>query len=359
MRTDTTAPDFVRMPLSSLVEKPLISVIMASYNHAAFVGDAIESVLAQTYQHFELIVCDDGSPDNSREVIERYAQRDSRIRPLYKRNGGQASAWNLAYEHARGEIICLLDSDDVFVQNKLEKVVKTLRQHPAAGLCLHQLAPVTESAAPLGPPFPEFLASGWVAAEAAQQGGWRSSPPTSGICIRREVADRIFPVPFHYRGGGDTYITGAGRFLTELAALPEVLTKYRIHGANVDASRYPTTQSISRMLDSYALHVTSLQRFLTDTFGSTSADQLQIDDLRSYWEYLLALFILEGKPRSGVRGYTVDVILSHIPDTPRKRLWRTLLLLPPGAGRRAFQLWWGIAPWKRFTRPLARRLGVK
>ncbi len=102
----------------------LVSVILNNYNYAHFLDSAIESVLKQTYGNFELIVVDDGSSDNSREIINYYVSKDSRIIPILKKNEGQASALNIGFKKSKGEIISFLDSDDIYAPNKLEEIVK-------------------------------------------------------------------------------------------------------------------------------------------------------------------------------------------------------------------------------------------
>jgi glycosyltransferase involved in cell wall biosynthesis len=91
---------------------PLVSVIVGNYNYAAYVGEAIESVLAQTHPRVEVIVVDDGSTDGSRAVIERYGDR---VRALFKPNAGQGSVYNAGFRMAQGELVLFLDSDDVLL----------------------------------------------------------------------------------------------------------------------------------------------------------------------------------------------------------------------------------------------------
>ncbi len=109
-----SAPDIVPLRLPALPAQPLVSELVATYNYGHFIGRALDSLLVQSYPHFEGMVCDDGSTDDSREVVARYAQRDARIRLLEKENGGVASALNMAYRACRGDIVCLLDADDFF-----------------------------------------------------------------------------------------------------------------------------------------------------------------------------------------------------------------------------------------------------
>jgi len=110
---------------------PKISVIIATYNRAHFVCDAIESVLNQILRDYEIIVVDDGSNDNTREALEKYG---SRISYIYQENKGRAEARNTGIKIARGEYIAFLDDDDIWLPNKLEKQVDYLGSHTQIGL---------------------------------------------------------------------------------------------------------------------------------------------------------------------------------------------------------------------------------
>ncbi|MBO4602727.1 MAG: glycosyltransferase [Salinivirgaceae bacterium] len=102
----------------------IISVIIPTYNRAAFLPKAIESVLAQTYTDWELIVVDDGSTDNTREVVSKYS--DKRITYIYQENSERSAARNNGIAHAKGNYICFLDSDNYMLPNRLEKIVECI-----------------------------------------------------------------------------------------------------------------------------------------------------------------------------------------------------------------------------------------
>lgn len=103
-------------------EQPLISVIMPAYNAEKFIGQAIESVITQTYQNWELLIIDDDSSDATTQIAWSYAQRNERIRVYQKqKNTGVAQSRNWGFALARGEWIALLDSDDIWYADKLEK----------------------------------------------------------------------------------------------------------------------------------------------------------------------------------------------------------------------------------------------
>lgn len=112
----------------------LISIITPTYNREAFLPAAIESVLAQSYKEFELIIVDDGSTDNSRELINIYAEKDSRIKYLYQENQRQSVARNYALSVAKGDFICFLDSDNYWPSDKLEKSIKAFEVYPDADI---------------------------------------------------------------------------------------------------------------------------------------------------------------------------------------------------------------------------------
>jgi glycosyltransferase involved in cell wall biosynthesis len=106
-----------------------VSFVIPNYNHARYLGQAIESALAQTYPHVEVIVVDDGSIDDSRAVAAAYGDR---IRYIYQRNAGLSAARNTGVQAAQGEFIALLDADDLVEPAYAERLLSVLAQAPAA-----------------------------------------------------------------------------------------------------------------------------------------------------------------------------------------------------------------------------------
>jgi len=113
----------------NLSKEPLVSIITPTYNRADFIEQAVNSVLAQTYTCFELLIVDDGSTDNSRDLIEP-ALADARVRYFHQENQGQSVARKLALSEAKGSFICFLDSDNYWPADKLEQQIELFRQHP-------------------------------------------------------------------------------------------------------------------------------------------------------------------------------------------------------------------------------------
>ena len=111
--------------------QPLVSIILPVYNGAQMVCAALESAFAQTFQDFEIIAIDDGSTDDSAQILGSF---EPRIRVLNQKNGGASKARNLGIESARGEWVAFLDADDIWEPQKLEKQVELMRQNPKTGV---------------------------------------------------------------------------------------------------------------------------------------------------------------------------------------------------------------------------------
>ncbi len=110
----------------------LVSIITPMYNGAKYVSQTIDSVLAQTYECWEMVIVDDGSKDNSAEIVEHYSRKDKRIRLIRQSNAGSASARNNALRNAKGKYICFLDADDLLDCRFLEKQLNYLKKNDAA-----------------------------------------------------------------------------------------------------------------------------------------------------------------------------------------------------------------------------------
>lgn len=108
--------------------EPLISIIVPIYNVEAYLRECIDSVLAQTFSDFELILVDDGSPDNCGAICDQYAERDSRIRVIHKANGGLSDARNAGLDIAVGKYVYFLDSDDSVVPELLQTVIPRMEE---------------------------------------------------------------------------------------------------------------------------------------------------------------------------------------------------------------------------------------
>lgn len=114
-----------------MTQQGFVSVITPCYNGAKYLSETIESVIAQTYTRWEMLIVDDGSEDNSAEIIRSYEKRDSRIHFLEQKNAGSAAARNNGIRHARGQYIALLDADDIWLPAFLERQIEFIQEKKA------------------------------------------------------------------------------------------------------------------------------------------------------------------------------------------------------------------------------------
>lgn len=236
--------------LKALGTRPKVSVLITCFNYGAFVGQAIESVSGQTHAVNEIIVSDDASQDNSCEVVESYIRKGLPVTLLRNPHGGMAANLNSAFREASGDIVCLLDADDTFLPRKVEAVVEAFRLRPEAGLAIHRASLVDNANRAHGVyPLLSALPSGDCAQLAYDNSGiLMGLPPTTNLSLRREIAERIFPIPEEYTGYAEQMIHRMAPFMTELCAIDEPLARWRMHGANDQNSSRVTPQRLQREL---------------------------------------------------------------------------------------------------------------
>ena len=209
---------------------PLVSVIINNYNYARYLRAAIDSALAQTYGCVEVIVVDDGSTDESREIIAGYG---GRVVPVFKENGGQASAYNAGFAVSRGDVVCFLDSDDTLFPEAVATMV-TLFNEGGAVKVQWPMRIVDKHGRPTGaisttqpPPTGDL-----------REMVWRGGPVYDfnfhhGSAYARPFVAKIFPMPEPpYRNGADVYLITLAPVFGLLRTAAGPLGDYRVHGAN-------------------------------------------------------------------------------------------------------------------------------
>ncbi len=241
--------NFRPVSLSVLNEHPFVSVLITCFNYGPYVGQAIESALNQTLPPDEIIVSDDGSTDHSCEVVEQYAKQYPSVKLVRGVHGGMARCLNNAWQASSGDVICLLDADDVFLPGKIQAVVSAFRSNPDAGFCAHRALLVDHKQKrrgifPLG-----NMPSGDCAAETFQNAGILIGlPPTTNLSLRREVASRIFPVPEEFTGYAEQVIHRLAPFLTELCPVDQPLAEWRQHDKNDQKATHISVKRLDREL---------------------------------------------------------------------------------------------------------------
>ncbi len=209
---------------------PKVSVIMAAYNHAGYIGEAISSVLAQSWQDLELIVVDDGSKDRTKEVVTSF--EDCRIRYIHQENQGQSGARNTGIAYASGEYICFLDDDDLWLPNYLETVMAVLQSRPDVD-ALYAAYQIIDSE---GNPLPQVMSRIVEPAEMYStlvEGGW--FPPLV-VTVRKAVLDDVGPLDPSLQGNDDweLWLRIARKYV--FVGIPDVVALYRVHSGGLSAN---------------------------------------------------------------------------------------------------------------------------
>ena len=213
---------------------PSVDIVVTNHNYGRFLPEAIESACGQTHPEVSVVVVDDGSSDDSREVLRRY---EDRVEVVLKEQGGQASALNAGIERCRGEVLLVLDADDVLLPHAAERVAAAFAADPRLAKVQFPMAIVDAEGNPTG---------------AVKPGGHLRAPvgdqrraelafpfdlpwlPGGGTGFRTEAVRRILPIPAadYPRSGADWYLVHLAALLGEAALLEEVCASYRVHGGN-------------------------------------------------------------------------------------------------------------------------------
>jgi glycosyltransferase involved in cell wall biosynthesis len=207
----------------------LVSIIIDNYNYQDYVSAAIESALTQTYRACEVIVVDDGSTDLSRKAIESFGDK---IQPVFKPNGGQASAFNAGYSAAKGDILCFLDSDDIFLPSKVSRVVEAL-DNSDREWCFHHQKWVDQALEPVEMPADPSPTGEYDLRDEVSHGEGSFIPPaTSGLSFTRALLKKIMPIPETIRITADNYLKLPALLLARGFYISDGLTLQRLHRNN-------------------------------------------------------------------------------------------------------------------------------
>ena len=221
-----------------------MSVIIPTYNAPRFVVETVDSVLAQTYGDFELLVVDDGSGPETREALDPYMNR---IRYIHQANGGPSTARNTGIKEAAGELIAFCDHDDLWLPNKLEVQMDFIDSHPDAGLYYCDYEHFGDRIHKR----PRKQRSGWVFPQLLQK---RFLQTLTVVC-RKEVFERagLFDKSLRYCQDYDMWLRIALHY--RFAFTGGVLARYRIHAENLarEGAIINTLEKLSVILNAYKL----------------------------------------------------------------------------------------------------------
>lgn len=242
--------DLRPVALSALPANPAVSVLITCFNYGPYVGEAIESAFRQTYTVSEIVVSDDGSSDNSCDVVESYASRDARVKLVRGAHGGMAACLNGAYAASSGDVLCLLDADDVFLPGKVEAVVNAFRDNKDAGFCTHRALLMDHKGRRRGVyPLGSLPAGDCAFSTFSNAGILMGLPPTTNLSLRREVAERLFPLSVELTGYAEQMIHRLAPFVTKLCSAGAALAEWRQHGKNDQKATRVTLKRLDRELE--------------------------------------------------------------------------------------------------------------
>jgi glycosyltransferase involved in cell wall biosynthesis len=212
-----------------------ISVLLDNYNYAHFLNRAVSSVLGQLAAADEFILVDDGSTDDSGEIMRQWAARDQRIQVVVKKNGGQLSAFNTGFAHCTGDLVCFLDGDDEYGPGYLERLRQVYREQPQVDQVFCRCEVVGDDHADLGE---LLLSQDWdfgltycqVCLLRRYIGG-----PTSSLSFRRGFLAKILPYPAEddwKTRADDVLVYGSSVLLGRKYYIADRLVRYHVHGNN-------------------------------------------------------------------------------------------------------------------------------
>jgi glycosyltransferase involved in cell wall biosynthesis len=277
---------------TALGDGPLVSVIINNYNYGRFLRAAIDSVLAQTYRCVEVVVVDDGSTDDSAEVIRSYGDR---VNAVFQSNGGQGSACNRGFAESRGDLVIFLDSDDWYYPHAID----TIARQASSGAALIQfrmdLADAQGNPIGLFPPPWVRLEEGDVVPILVSRGHFIGTV-TSANAFRRDVLQKVLPMPeVVFTRAVDGYLINSVPFFGRVAAIDRPLGAYRRHedsDARIRSAAGVDMNTVRKRLD-FTTREMALVRRHAEERGIPVAERLE---MRYMGHLQLRLFSLRLEP---------------------------------------------------------------
>lgn len=261
---------------------PKVSVIIPSYNYGHFLTQTVNSVLAQTYTDFEVIVVDDGSTDDTRQRMQPYVDK-GKLTYIYQANKGLPGARNTGIRASAGAIIAFVDSDDIWTPDKLEKQIPKF-ENPNVGLVYGNTRKFYDAMVTRRTSFEGIApARGRVTQELLR----RTFVPMPTVCMRREVFDRIglFDEPIQSPGEDiDMWLRMSLEY--DFEYVDDVVAFYRVHATSVSANAAKTAARRLLVLDRF---ITKHRSRLEAEYGKTFLDQVLFELHSDVGKYQIAM----------------------------------------------------------------------
>jgi len=299
--------------VKNMKDKPLVSILINNYNYGRFLKDAIESTLNQSYQNIEVIIVDDGSTDESREILEGYAANNT-IKVILKSNGGQASAFNVGFAASQGDIICFLDADDIFIPEKVEIIIKEFQKHPEVSWYFHLLKFLRKSNEHQSSSYSRKYSEVHDLRSCMENGKLNGSLPfeiqtaTSGMCFQRSLIQKILPMPEIIRITSDDYIKYAALGTSRGVISFQPLALQRIHDNNAytSCSNISHLKAKTQILTAYSLreNFPTLTNFSNNLVSMGIYICWQLESVESDLNGLINTYIEASSPLEKLAIYT-------------------------------------------------------
>lgn len=224
---------------------PTVTIIIPAYNRADLIGEALNSVFAQTYRDFEIIVVDDGSTDDTVRVLKPLMEQGG-IQYIYQDNQGESSARNRGIAEAKGQYIAFLDSDDLFEPTRLEIQIQYFRDHPHVGLVHSGFTKFDNNSDDLG-----YRDTSWFTGMIYPQIllHWTTLIPPSTVLIPKKVFEVIGPFDKSLRIGPDLDMWRRIARKYSFGSINKSLTRVRVHSGNMSGDKMKVPDEFTKYLN--------------------------------------------------------------------------------------------------------------
>lgn len=280
------------LDLPDLPAAPRVSIAITCYNYGRFLRECLDGCLAQTVPAAEIVVVDDGSSDDSKAILDAYASQFPSIRAITRVNGGMCAATNTALDACTGDVVLLLDADDLIGPQRIEKVLEALRTKVDGrlpGWVHHQLRQFSAEQADAG--LTPYYATGQApegldAENVLQSTGSKVVTMTSGLAFRSELLAAIGPLDERRVTAQDHMLRTAASLISPVAFVAEPLGGYRLHGASDSSgglmsspAKIKLVRERSECFDDW------IRAFLEKTQPGASSLWRPLAEQPSYWWY--------------------------------------------------------------------------
>jgi glycosyltransferase involved in cell wall biosynthesis len=337
--------------LPAVPASPLITVCITNRNYGRYLAAAIETVFGQTYPNVELVVVDDGSTDDSREVIERYGDR---LATRFQNHAGQAAAGWTGAEAATGDVVIFLDADDLLHPGICARVAAAFGQQPDLSLVQWRLQTVDIGGRAVGrlrPPRPGLLPSGDLSEHVLRVRNWHYQL-TSGVAYAGWVVRRLLPasLPEGEYGALDQWLNEQAPLLGPIRSLDDVGTFRRIHGSNYTALAGSSSAWPRRMIRLTVNSHEHVHRLASELGRSYPEDARDLPDPAFYSWLLWSLtadpelhpYPADRRVQLAHRGISATVRHPHFPRRHRvkRAVWFALVgALPRSLARQVIEMY--------------------